>query len=172
MSKNTTPGVPGQEIDPSTTKPTERDLITEVQETLASVDAAMPRVERAAHVRELVASLERATSAAKRLAALTPEEEPEEEDGPDTDPEPHPLAPALALRSDGTVLLSPEYLDAASLKGREVWSGVVLTLAESCDALDALNGAACDAGAHIGGRLIALAKKKAKDEPEGGDAHE
>jgi hypothetical protein len=40
----------------------------------------------------------------------------------------------------------------------------------SCDALDALNGAACDAGAHIGGRLIALARKKAKD--EGGDGNE
>jgi hypothetical protein len=171
MSKHITPGVPGQDpTDPSTTKPAERDLIAEVTETLASVDAAMPRVEKAAHLRELVASLERATSAAKRLAALLPEEEPEDEDEPLVEPGPDPM-PALALRSDGTVLLSPEYLDAASLKGREVWSGVVLTLAESCDALDALNGAACDAGAHIGGRLIALArKKKAKD--EGGDGHE
>jgi hypothetical protein len=61
------------------------------------------------------------------------------------------------------VLLSPEYLDEASLKGRVVWTGVVLTLAESCDALDALNGAAWDASAHIGGRPIALAKKKTKD---------
>ena len=168
--KNTRPDMGQGPTDPSINPTTERDLIAEVEETLAVVDAAMPRVERAAHIRELVASLERATSAAKRLAALTPEEEPDEEDGPDTDPEPHPLAPALALRSDGTVLLSPEYLDAASLKGREVWSGVVLSLAESCDALDALNGAACDAGAHIGGRLIALAKKKAKD--EGGDGTE
>jgi hypothetical protein len=51
-----------------------------------------------------------------------------------------------------------------------VWSGVVLSHAEACDALDALNGTACDAGAHIGGRLIALARKK-KDEPEGGDGN-
>jgi len=45
----------------------------------------------------------------------------------------------------------------------------VLTHAESCDALDALNDAACDAAAHIGGRLIALARKKDEPEGEGGD---
>ncbi|HZF48700.1 MAG TPA: hypothetical protein VE093_08630 [Polyangiaceae bacterium] len=174
--KTTRPDMGQDPTDPSiTTKPTERDLIAEVQETLAEVDAAMPRVERAAHVRELVSSLERATSAAKRLAALTPEEEEPEDDEdeneePLTEPGPGPT-PALALRSDGAVLLNPEYLEGANLEGRERWTGVVLSLAESCDALDALNGAACDAGAHIGGR--ALAKKKAKDEGgEGGDAGE
>ena len=75
----------------------------------------------------------------------------------------------MALRSDGAVLLSPDYLDAASLEGREVWSGVVLTHAESCDVIDALNGAACDAGAHLGGMLIARARK---DEPEGNGGDE
>jgi hypothetical protein len=168
MSNVHKPGVPGKDIDPPS-DPTlnERDLIAEVQQTLAEVDAVMPRVERAAHVRELVASLERATSAAKRLAALAPEED-DDEDEPLTEPGPGPT-PALALRSDGAVLLNSEYLDAASLKGREVWSGVVLTLAESCDALDAMADAACDAGAHIGGRLIALARKKAKRERDGGE---
>jgi hypothetical protein len=67
------------------------------------------------------------------------------------------------------VLLNPEYLEGADLEGRERWTGVVLSVAESCDALDAMSDAACDAGAHIGGRLIALArKKKAKDEGDDG----
>ncbi len=176
MNEKNTPGVPGQ--DPTSTDnpnpTTNRDLVTEVEETLASVDDAMPRVQRAAHYRELISLLERAASAARRLAALAPEEEPEgdDEDEPLTEPGPGPT-PALALRSDGSVLLSVEYLDAASLEGRAVWIGVVLSYAEACDAADRLADAACDAGAHIGGRLIALArKKKAKREREGGNGDE
>jgi hypothetical protein len=124
---------------------------------------AMPAVERAAFRRELLSAIRRATWTAERLADLDaannppePEEENEDDDGPDTEPGPDPT-PALALRSDSAVFLSPEYLEGANLEGRERWTGVVLTLAESCDALDAINGAACDAGAYIGGRLIALA---------------
>ena len=168
MSKNTTPGVPGQEIDPSVASP-DSDL-AKILEAIRKLATSITILEQRFEY------LDRDCLKAIKAASLpVPEHLIEErpatdDDEPDTDPEPHPLAPALALRSDRTVLLSPEYLDAASLKGREVWSGVVLSLAESCDALDALNGAACDAGAHIGGRLIALAKKKAKD--EGGDGTE
>jgi hypothetical protein len=149
----------------------ERDLLAEVAETDASVIDAMPRVERAAFRRELLSAIRRATWAAERLADIDNEEnatEPEEdEEEPLTEPG---LTPALALRSDGTVLISPQYVEGANLEGREVWTGVALSLAESCDALDAMNDAACDAAAHIGGRLIALArKKKAKDEGGNGD---
>lgn len=172
MSKNTTPGVPGQEIDPSinpnpAAKP---DLLEEIAKVDASAIEAMPRVERAAFRRELLSAIRRATWAAERLADIEDEDDatdPEEEDEPDTEPGSDPT-PALALRSDGTVLISPEYLEGADLEGREWWTGVALSVAESADALDAINGAACDAAAHIGGRLIALARKK-KDEPEGGD---
>jgi len=165
MSNVHKPGVPGKETDPSTT--TERDLLAEVAETDASMIEAMPAVERAAFRRELLSAIRRATWAAERLADMDDEKnatEPEEdEDEPLTEPG---LTPALAIRSDGTVLIAPQYVEGANLEGRERWTGIALTLAESCDALDAMNDAACDSAAHIGGRLIALARKKAK----GGDA--
>ena len=173
MSKNTTPGVPGQESDPSINPnpAAEPDLLEEIAKVDASVIEAMPRVERAAFRRELLSAIRRATWAAERLADIEDangaNEPDEDDDEPDTEPG-SDLTPALALRSDGMVFISPEYLQGADLEGREWWTGVALSVAESADALDAINGAACDAAAHIGGRLIALARKK-KDEGEGGD---
>jgi hypothetical protein len=166
------PGVPGQDqTDPSITpKPAERDLVAEVEETLASVDDAMPRVQRAAHYRELISSLERASSAAKKLAALTPdEEEPapeedeEEEEGPITEPE-RPYRRSLALLSDGRVALSLAFVEGADLSGYERWEGIILEPDQAEEALDSMGDAAADVAAHLGGSIIWK-----KDEPEGGD---
>jgi hypothetical protein len=162
MSEKNTPGVPGQDPTPDGPNP-----LAEALALLRGISTRLRMLEQRFEY------LERDVVKATDAESLSPPArliEEEEDDEPTTEPGLDPM-PALALRSDGAVLLSPEYLDEASLKGRVVWTGVVLTLAESCDALDALNGAACDAGAHIGGRLIALArKKKAKD--EGGDGDE
>ena len=160
MSNETTRPTSGQETDPSTTtEPTERDLVAEVEETLASVDDAMPRVQRAAHYRELISSLERAASAAKRLADLAPDEEepasdePKEEeegDGPVTERE-RPYRKALALLSDGRVALSVAYVEGADLSGYERWEGIILEPDQAEQVLDSMGDAAADVAAHLGG---------------------
>jgi hypothetical protein len=174
MSNDNTRPTVGQETDPSiTTNPVERDLVAEVEETLASVDDAMPRVQRAAHYRELISSLERAASAAKKLAALTPDEEepePDEEeeegDGPITERE-RPYRKALALLSDGRVALSLAYVEGADLTGYERWEGIILEPDQAEHALDSMGDAAADVAAHLGGSILWK-----KDEPEGGNGSE
>jgi hypothetical protein len=164
MSEKNTPGVPGQ--DP-TSAPINTD--SDLAKILAAIRGIGTRLDV---LEQRFEYLDRDVLKAIKSPSLpVPEHLIEErpEEGPDTDREPALLVPALALRSDGAVLLSPDYLDGASLEGREQWTGIVLTHAESCDALDALNDAACDAAAHIGGRLIALARKKGKPEGSGGD---
>jgi hypothetical protein len=171
MSENRTPGVPGQDTDPSTTNPaTEPDLLEEVAELDASVIKALPNVERAAFKRELMSALSRATWAAERLADLTPEEpappEPEDEEGPVTEPQ-RPAGRSLAMLSDGSVALSLAYLDGADLTGRTRWEGIILSAEEAEEALDGMSDAADDVAANIGGSLIW--RKKDKPEGEGGD---
>jgi len=96
------------------------------------------------------------------------EERPEEE--PDTDREPEPeRIPTIAISVDGHVLLSTHYLTGADLSERRMWTGIILTEAEACDALDAISDGADDAAAHVGGRIIAKARKKGEPEGEGGD---
>jgi hypothetical protein len=80
-----------------------------------------------------------------------------------------PRIPTLALTSDGRLLISVHYLSERAIEGRETWTGVLLTEAEACDAFDALSDAADGAAAHVGGRIIAQARKKAESEGEGGD---
>jgi hypothetical protein len=167
MSNETTRPTSGQETDPSS------NPLTEIIAILRGIGTRLDILEQRFEYldRDCLKAIKAASlPVPEHLIEERPATE-EDDDEPLVEPGPDPT-PALALRSDGAVLLSPEYLDAASLKGRVVWTGIVLSYAEACDALDALNGAACDAGAHIGGRLIALAKKKAKGAPEGGDAHE
>jgi hypothetical protein len=154
MSKNTTPGVPGQEIDPSvTTNPAtepEGDLLAEVEASDNAVIASLPNVERAAFKRELMSALSRATWAAERLADLTPEEpasaEPapeDEEEGPITEPH-RPAGRSLAMLSDGSVALSLTYLEGADLAGRTRWEGIILEPEEAEEVLDGLSDAADD----------------------------
>lgn len=69
--------------------------------------------------------------------------------------------PALALRSDGRVLLRVEELDEASIGTREIWHGVVLTKAEGCDVLDDLGDGLAAAAASIAGWLNRTAAKEA-----------
>jgi hypothetical protein len=173
MSEKNTPGIPGQEIDPSnTTAPEgERDLVTEVEETIASVHDAMPRVERAVTYREMMSNLRRAASAAKRLADL-PDEEAEEEapeseeegEGPITEPH-RPHGRSLALLSDGHVALNVTYLEGADLTGYQRWEGVILTPEQAEEALEGLSDAADDVAANIGGAI--RWRKKRGEEPEG-----
>jgi hypothetical protein len=179
MSEKNTPGIPGQEIDPSnTTAPApERDLVTEVEETIASVHDAMPRVERAAHYREMMSSLRRAASAAKLLADLPGEEglkvevsEPkeEEEEGPATEPH-RPHGKSLALLSDGQVALNVTYLEGADLTGYQRWEGVILSPEQAEEALEGLSDAADDVAANIGGAIRWRKKKSEEPEGEGSD---
>ena len=176
MSKNTTPGVPGQEIDPSVTtntaKPDEGDLLAEVEASDNAVIAALPRVEHTAFKRELTSALSRATWAAERIADLAPEveapkaTEPEpEEEAPITEPM-RPHRRSLAMLSDGRVALSLAYVEGADLAGYERWEGIILAPEEAYAVLDRLSDAADDAAAHVGGRITF----GEKDDGEGGDA--
>lgn len=178
MNENRTPGIPGQDTDPSTENTTanpatEPDLLEEVAELDASVIASLPNVERAAFKRELMSALSRATWAAERLADLTPEEpapEPEdEEEGPITEPH-RPAGRSLAMLSDGSVALSLTYLEGADLTGRTRWEGIILEPEEAEEALDGMSDAADDVAANIGGSLIW--RKKGEPEGEGGDVNE
>jgi len=141
MDKNPTPGIPGQNIAP--------DTLTEILVALRDLGLRMTGMEAR------LEGLDRSV-----LDALNVE------NAPDTEPEPRRV-PTLALTSDGRVLLSLTYLEGANLEGREQWTGIILTEAEACDALDAMSDAADNAAAHVGGRIIFRNKKK--DDPgEGG----
>jgi hypothetical protein len=168
MSNETTSPTSGQETDPSINPHSDLAKILEAIRKLATSITILEQ--RFEYLDRDVLKAIKAASLPVPEHLIEPRDEPgeDEEDEPLTEPG---LTPALALRSDGTVLIAPQYVEGANLEGREVWTGVALTLAESCDALDAMNDAASDAAAHIGGRLIALArKKKAKD--EGGNGSE
>jgi hypothetical protein len=136
MSKNSTPGVPGQETDPSTPA-----SLAEILALLRSIGARLEVLEKRF---EDVAVPETET-------ALEP-----------------PRISTLALTNDGRLLISVHYLSERAIEGRETWTGVLLTEAEACDAFDALSDAADGAAAHVGGRIIAQARKKAENEGEGG----
>lgn len=92
-------------------------------------------------------------------------------DPPDTD-RPPSLVPALALRSDGKVLLSAGYLKGAELDGRERWEGVILNVAEACDVIDAVSDGCDDAASRVAGRIVWRGKKKDEPEGNGGDDQE
>jgi hypothetical protein len=141
MDKNPTPGIPGQNIAP--------DMLTEILVALRDLGLRMAGMEAR------LEGLDRSV-----LEALN------DEAAPNTEPEP-PRVPTLALTSDGRVLLSVHYVEGADLSDRETWTGILLSEAESFDALDAMSDAADDAAAHVGGRIIARSKKR--DKPgEGG----
>jgi hypothetical protein len=87
----------------------------------------------------------------------------------DTDAKPDtPRVPSTAITNDGRVLLSLHYVEGADISDRETWTGIFLSEEERLDVLASVADRADDAAAHVGGRLIAKAKK---DEPEesGGD---
>jgi hypothetical protein len=88
----------------------------------------------------------------------------DEDDAPDTDEEPH--VPGLALLSDGRAALSLVNLDGADLTGRTLWTGIILTEAETSDALEFITDAADEAAGRVAHRILFGARK---DEDEGGE---
>lgn len=148
MSENRTPGVPGQDTDPTS------NPLTEILTLLRGIGTRLDILEQ--RFEYLDRDVLKAIDAESEAVA-------------DAEPEP-PRVPSIALSIDGRVLLSLTYLNGIPLGGRETWTGLVLTEAEACDIRDRVEDGADDAAAHIGGRLIAMAKKKAdKGEGEGGD---
>jgi len=135
MHEKNTPGVPGQETNPSP--------LAEILALLRSIGARLEVLEK------------RFEGSAIPETAAEAELEP-------------PRIPTLALTNDGRLLISVHYLSERAIEGRETWTGVLLTEAEACDAFDALSDAADGAAAHVGGRIIAQARKKAENEGEGG----
>jgi hypothetical protein len=93
----------------------------------------------------------------------------------DTDAEPSvdakralPRVPSIAVTYDGRMLLSVHCVEGIDIADRETWTGVFLIGNERSRALDAIANGADDAAAHVGGKLIAKAKRK-KPEESGGD---
>jgi hypothetical protein len=88
---------------------------------------------------------------------------------PDTDARPDtPRVPSIAITNDGRVLLSLHYVEGADISDREKWTGIVLIEEERFDVLASVADRADDAAAHVGGKLIAKAKKGEPKE-SGGD---
>lgn len=79
-----------------------------------------------------------------------------------------PRVPSIAFTNDGRVLLSLHYLEGADISDRETWTGIFLTEEERFDVLASVADRADDAAAHVGGRLIAKARK-GEPEESGGD---
>jgi hypothetical protein len=146
MNEKNTPAVAGQEIDPS------RNTLAEILALLREIGTRLDILEQRFEYldRDVLKAID-----AESIAVS------------DAEPDP-PYVPTLAFTNNGRVLLSLHYVTGADLTGREQWTGIVLTEAEACDAFDAISDGADDAAAHVGGRLIALARKKAKGEPDGG----
>jgi len=154
MSENRTPGVPGQDTDPSS------NPLTEILAAIRGIGTRLSALE------QRFEWLDRDCLKAIKAASL-PVPEHLIEERPDTEPAPPPHVPSIAFRSDGEVLLSLAYVDGANMDAlaeRERWEGIVLTEAERCDFLDAISDGADDAAAHVGGRII---KRSKKSEPEG-----
>ncbi|NUQ72028.1 MAG: hypothetical protein HUU21_00415 [Polyangiaceae bacterium] len=176
MSKNTTPGVPGQDPTPTDntnpTKPEDMGLLEGIEALQNRLDASLPRVRRLGFLRDIVIALRRAAWATEKLIETAREVEPvsENEEALDTEPEPEPEpedVASLAWASNGDVLLSSKHLTKEALKGRERWTGIVLNEREAFKVLGAMSDASDDTAAHIGGAIIAKAKR-AREGGEGG----
>lgn len=144
MNEKNTPGASGQGPDPS-------DPLSLILTEIRSLSARLDRLEERFDFldRDVLKAID-----AESEAATDAERAP-------------PHIPTLALTSDGRVLLSLHYVEGADLTDRATWTGIILTEAEACDALDAMSDAADDAAAHVGGRIISKSKKAS-----GGDGNE
>jgi hypothetical protein len=160
MSTVQNPADAGKDTDPTTVSPT--DAIAEILRAIRGLGVRLGALEQRFEWldRDCLKAIK---SASTPVPEHLIEERPDTE--PDTDPEPEPPhIPSLALTSDGTVLLSIHYLGGADIADRERWTGVVLTHAEACDALDMMSDAADDAAAHVGGGIVAKSKKTEGDD--------
>ncbi len=125
--------------DPSTT--TTKDPLTNVLEEIRGLGTRLDGLEN------------RLDHLAKRLDAPDPPRKP---------------PPALALRSDGKVLLSVLHVAGADIAGRERWEGVVLFEPEAKDVFDAMSGSAEDIAGHVAGRILWHGRKGEEESGEGG----
>lgn len=117
MHEKTTPAVAGQDIDPSASSP------NPLAEILSAIRALGTRMDVLEHRFEyLDRDILRAIESPSRPVSADLIEAPKGE------PEP-PHVPALALRSDGRVLVSVAYVEGADLSERERWEGIVLNVA-------------------------------------------
>lgn len=154
MSDTRTPGAAGQGTDPSS--PLEvsaileelRELRGDVEQCFDDIHGAIGGVEMRLRALEMMF---RGTHASGVPGAVAK------------------LPPAMALRSDGAVLLSIAHVDAGvDLSAREHWIGVVLTGSEVDDARARISEA-CDEAAGLvgGGRLRESVKPEADPDPGG-----
>jgi hypothetical protein len=168
MSDVRIPGAAGQNPDPYASMNI-ADVLEQLRALEREIEQQLPRLRAATERLEVVL---RATEN-EPAGELGDDEESEttettsEATAPDPDRARLP-APALALRSDGKVLLSVAYLRGVDLSERERWEGVVLTRAEATDARERVSGACDDAAAHLAGRL--LWKDKGRDDGSGEDS--
>ena len=159
MSKNITPGVPGQEIDPSVAS-TDSDLA----KILAAIRGIGTRLDALEHRFEyLDRDVLKAIGSESKPVTLDEDEDQGDDEAPLTEPDPAHV-PGLARLSNGRLALATVHLDAASLEGRDLWEGVILTEAEACDALDRVSDASDEAAGHVAGRILANAKKRREED--------
>jgi hypothetical protein len=127
--------------------------------------------ERAAAEREMMSSLQRATQAAARLKALSPEEgetEPptgRDEEPPTGPPITTPLPPPFAVASDGRILLNIEACPDLNLAGRVLFLATVLSDEEAAFTKRKLEDVVHDVAGQLGGQI----KKNEPGQGSGGN---
>ncbi|NUQ74462.1 MAG: hypothetical protein HUU21_12975 [Polyangiaceae bacterium] len=165
MSNETTRPDMGQDHTNPSPEPL-TDTLAEIRDALRSLKVRFDAMEmRFEYLDRDCLKAIRSTSlpVPEHLIGERPEDEPEVDPVPDPVPE-EPHVPTLALASDGRVLLSLHYLAGADITGRERWAGIFLNDAEIDDALVAMSDAADDTASHIGGAIIARAKRERGNE--------
>lgn len=119
------------------------------------------------NVRALVRITAVLTTLKRRIDLLEGIRRIEEEGVPPVDPandeseeaEHVDAGPSLGLRCDGRVLLNLKELGDVDVSDLEVWSAVVLPVAEACDVVEQLSAGFADAGGAVGGWLLKRIRK-------------
>lgn len=159
MHDDRTPGDAGQ--NPANDTPSLVDLMEKNVRALVRISAVLARLSAR------IDALER--KPALKITITEGADDNEDSDGPATERETKgiELTAPLALRSDGSILIHVSEIDGLELPARERWEGVVLTAAETSDALEYLGDGISEAAGRVGG-WIAQAAKRAKAK-EGGE---
>jgi hypothetical protein len=100
-----------------------------------------------------------------RVATAAPDLAPSDEPDPASQLS---RIPSFAVRNDGKVLLSVAHLEGCDLAGREPWEGVVLSEAETWDAIDRLSHFFDETAGYTAGRLLHKGTKRGDEPDEGG----
>jgi len=151
MSDTRTPGSSGQNADSST--PIDVPVVVEELRAL--------RRDFDQNLRQLNRAVDRLEGKLRALGVG-----PQGGDSPDARLKP---PPALALRSDGRVLLSIAHVAAdVDVSTRERWEGVVLTDEEVGEVRHRVSGACDEAAGHLVGQVLAEGANPERDPDEGG----